>query len=380
MNLFLKEMNLSLLDILLIIVIGHCLYLILSLQSIPQRNKDANKILQYLLMIYSCILLEGILVFKIKDLDILMQYRGITTAIYFIIGPLIYTYLRKLLFYENRFYRLTIWHYLPAIIFLFYSVLIIITYDYLKSYERFLITSYFLFELFAIISISIYCYKSYRLSRYFEISEKLEFSFNQTISKYINRILFIMSACMFVWLISVIDRYISKFHGNFFTDLIWLLFGAQAYVIGYYSLKQPKIFKIRLSQNSQKKPIKRNKLDKDEINKFKKQMSSFLEDKKGYMQPELSLSILAKEIGTTPNNLSWLLNNIYKKTFYEFINEYRVKDFLERIDNKDHKEFTLISIALEVGFNSKSTFYKAFKEITQMTPSEYIKKIENSKE
>ncbi|WP_074407943.1 MULTISPECIES: helix-turn-helix domain-containing protein [Aquimarina] len=367
-------------DLLLIIIIGHCLYLILSFKSIPQRNKGANKILQYLLIIYGCILLEGVLVFKIKDLDVLMHYRGITTAIYFIIGPLIYTYLRRLLFSENGSYNLTVLHYLPAIIFLFYSVLIIITYDYLREYKRFLIASYFLFELFAIISISIYCYKSYRLSRYFQISEKLELSFNQTISKYINRILFIMSACMFAWSISVIDRYISKFHGNFFTDLIWLLFGAQAYVIGYYSLKQPKIFKIRLPENGQNKSVKKNKLGKDEINKLQKLMNSFLEDKKGYVQPRLSLPILANQIGTTSNNLSWLLNNVYGKTFYQLINEYRVKDFLQRVDNEDYKELTLISIALEVGFNSKSTFYKAFKEIKKITPSEYISKIENSKQ
>lgn len=126
--------------------------------------------------------------------------------------------------------------------------------------------------------------------------------------------------------------------------------------------------------------LRKNKLSKDEINKLQKLMNSFLEDKKGYVQPRLSLPILANQIGTTSNNLSWLLNNVYGKTFYQLINEYRVKDFLQRVDKEDYKELTLISIALEVGFNSKSTFYKAFKEIKKITPSEYISKIENSKQ
>ena len=371
-------MNLSLLDIVLIIVIGHCLYLILSFQLIPQRNKDANKILQYLLAIYSCILLEGIIVFKIEDLDLLTRYRGITTVIYFLIGPLIYTYLRRLLFSKNGSYNLSFLHYLPAIGFLCYSLLIVIAYEYLKEDTRFLTTSYFLFELFGILSVSIYLYKSYRLSRYFEISEKLELSFNQVISKYIHRILFFMSACMLVWLLSVIDRYIFKLHTDVFTDLIWILFGIQAYIIGYYSLKQPKIFKTQLQRNIETSTEKKYRISKSEIHNLTNLVNTFLDDNKAYRESDLSLSIMADKLSTTTNDLSWFLNNVYNKSFYELINEYRVKEFKKRINNNEHKEYTLISIAYEVGFNSKSTFYKAFKEITKITPTEYIKKVENS--
>lgn len=370
-------MSLSLLDILLIIVIGHCLYLILSFQLIPQRNKDANKILQYLLAIYSCILLEGIIVFKIKDVDLLTRYRGITTVIYFLIGPLIYTYLRRLLFAKNGSYNLRIFHYFPAVGFLLYSLLIVVAYGYLKEYKVFLSTSYFLFELFGIVSISYYLYTSYRLSRYFEKSEKRELSYNQTISKYTNRMLFFMSACMLVWMLSVINRYISEFHGDIFTDLIWILFGVQAYVIGYYSLKQPKIFKTQLRKNTEGKPKKNHRIDKGEIDHLTRLVDTFLNDDKGYRQPDISLSIMAGKLSKTTNDLSWFLNNVYNKSFYELINEYRVKEFKERIHNHEHKEHTLISIAYEVGFNSKSTFYKAFKEITGHTPTEYIKKTES---
>lgn len=371
-------MNLSLLDIVLIIVIGHCLYLIFSFQLIPKRNKDANKILQYLLAIYTCILLEGIIVFKIKDVDLLTQYRGITTVIYFLIGPLIYTYLRRLLFAENGSYHLKIFHYLPAVVFFAYSLFIVIAYGQLKVYKGFLTTSYFLFELFGIISVSIYLYKSYRLSRYFEIGERLELSFHQTISKYIHRILFFMSACMLAWLMSVIDRYFSSFHGAIFTDLIWILFGAQAYIIGYYALKQPKIFKTQFQQNATAKPKKKHRIDQREIEHLDHSVRSFLNDTKGYRQPDLNLATMADKLSTTTNDLSWFLNNVYNQSFYELINEYRVKEFKKRIEHNEHKEYTLISIAYEVGFNSKSTFYKAFKEITNDTPSAYIRKVEHS--
>ena len=86
---------------------------------------------------------------------------------------------------------------------------------------------------------------------------------------------------------------------------------------------------------------------------------------------------MANEIDTTTNKLSWVLNNTYKKSFYELVNRYRVDEFIQRIRENKHKEFTVVSIALDVGFKSKSTFYKAFKEITNFTPTEYIKQMES---
>jgi len=163
-------------------------------------------------------------------------------------------------------------------------------------------------------------------------------------------------------------------------DISCLIFGVQIYIVSFYNLKFPEIFKIPYPSNDKNSLRKKNKLDEKEIHEIQNMVKAYFEVEKGYRRPELSLSILANEINTTTNKLSWVINNIYKKTFYELVNEYRVKDFSQRINQNKHKEFTLIAIAIEVGFNSKSTFNKAFKEITKMTPSEYIRKIKNSKQ
>jgi len=81
-------------------------------------------------------------------------------------------------------------------------------------------------------------------------------------------------------------------------------------------------------------------------------------------------------LGTSTNDLSWLLNNVYQSNFYDYINQHRIAAFLEKIKEKEHKRHTLLFLSMEVGFNSKSTFNKAFKTILQDTPSNYIKKIE----
>ena len=62
------------------------------------------------------------------------------------------------------------------------------------------------------------------------------------------------------------------------------------------------------------------------------------------------------------------------ETFYDFINHYRVKEFVKKVENQEHLKHTILALSMDVGFNSKSTFNKAFKDTMQDTPSNYIKK------
>ncbi|WP_298540009.1 helix-turn-helix domain-containing protein [uncultured Aquimarina sp.] len=214
---------------------------------------------------------------------------------------------------------------------------------------------------------------------YYKKNEEQELSFNQTIIKYIKIMLICLFIYMFFWLLGIVERFIVKLPIDIrmIWDISCLIFGIQIYIVGFYNLKHPEIFKIRFPLKNQNESKKKSGLDEKEINEIRNLIDSFLKTEKGYRRPELSLSILANEISTTTNKLSWVLNNSYKKTFYELVNEYRVEDFLQRIKENKHKEYTVVSIAFDVGFNSKSTFYKAFKEITNFTPTEYIRKIEN---
>ncbi|MBC2843690.1 AraC family transcriptional regulator [Winogradskyella flava] len=190
-----------------------------------------------------------------------------------------------------------------------------------------------------------------------------------------------MALYMLFWLLGIFEIFdiITWIKRPLIYDISCLIFGVLIYIVSFYNLKFPEIFKIPFPSKDKNELKKKNTLDEKEIHKIESLVKAYFEIEKGYRRPELSLSILANEINTTTNKLSWVLNNIYKKAFYELVNEYRVADFSQRIHENKHKEFTLISIAFEVGFNSKSTFYKAFKEITEMTPTAYIKEVERSK-
>jgi AraC-like DNA-binding protein len=215
---------------------------------------------------------------------------------------------------------------------------------------------------------------------YYKKNEEQELSFNQTIIKYIKIMLICLLVYMVFWLLGIVERFVVKLPIDIrmIWDISCLIFGIQIYIVAFYNLKYPEIFKIRFPSKNENQSKKKSGLNEKEINEIQNLVEGFFEKDKGYRRPELNLSILANEINTTTNKLSWVLNNIYKKTFYELVNEYRVEDFLQRIEKNDHKEFTVVSIAFDVGFNSKSTFYKAFKEITNFTPTEHIRRVENS--
>lgn len=85
----------------------------------------------------------------------------------------------------------------------------------------------------------------------------------------------------------------------------------------------------------------------------------------------LTLADLAERLATTPHRLSEVLNAQLGQTFYDFVNGYRVRDVQRRIAAGEAKQVTILSLALDAGFASKSTFNMVFKKHTSQTPSDY---------
>jgi AraC-like DNA-binding protein len=75
------------------------------------------------------------------------------------------------------------------------------------------------------------------------------------------------------------------------------------------------------------------------------------------------------------HHLTQAMNIELGKNFYAYINELRVKKFMEMVVDSRYKDYTFLAIAFECGFNSKSTFNSVFKRITNFTPSEYLQSL-----
>ena len=90
-----------------------------------------------------------------------------------------------------------------------------------------------------------------------------------------------------------------------------------------------------------------------------------------YQDPELNLNSLAEKLDLTPHELSRIINTAIKKNFHDFISSYRVDDVIEKMQDPAYDHITLLGIAYDSGFNSKSAFNRIFKEMTGKSPVEY---------
>jgi AraC-like DNA-binding protein len=105
-----------------------------------------------------------------------------------------------------------------------------------------------------------------------------------------------------------------------------------------------------------------------------KKLKDLMKNEKLYVESELTLSRLAEKLDIHPNYLSQVINEKEGKSFYDYINTLRVEEFKRLLLIQDNSRYTLMSLAIDCGFNSKSSFNKNFKKVTGLSPSEYLNK------
>lgn len=137
------------------------------------------------------------------------------------------------------------------------------------------------------------------------------------------------------------------------------------------------VYKSQSSPVSAIRPLAIEKVAKKELSDWEKKLGKLLINDKIYRLNTLSISSLSEKVGVNQRTLSEMLNHRYGKNFNEFINEYRVKEVIEKIESKEHESTTIIGLAEAVGFKSNSAFYRAFKNYTGTTPKDFISKANN---
>ena len=132
-------------------------------------------------------------------------------------------------------------------------------------------------------------------------------------------------------------------------------------------------------RNFSKKKYKNSSLKKSTLEKYFLRLEKLMEEEKPYLQTECSLRQLAQMIDMHPNNLSQLLNEKIGKNFSEFINSYRIETFKAKAKDATNQHLTILGLAYESGFNSKTTFNTFFKKEMGMTPRKYLNEQHTSK-
>jgi adenylate cyclase len=118
---------------------------------------------------------------------------------------------------------------------------------------------------------------------------------------------------------------------------------------------------------------KKNLLSPQEIDRYKKKLTQLMERDTPFLDSELSLRSLADQMELPPNYLSQLLNAGFEQNFAEYVNSYRLEDFKRKLSDPAFQHLTLLGLAYESGFNSKTSFNTFFKKTTGTTPAAYRK-------
>jgi len=204
---------------------------------------------------------------------------------------------------------------------------------------------------------------------------------------------------LFAWIIGIVGVHLELFNIQVNLDLfifVYLILVLIIYIISYAALKSPEIFKLDENQakivflKSQHKVIlddgnpahlkvlaeTQEKTDQNSdipmVEEIDKKLLDYIQAEKPYLNPELSLQELADQLDVKRHHLSGVINQKHSKNFYEFINQYRIKEVKIMMTDPENKHLKLMSLAYDAGFNSKATFNRIFKQTCNMTPSQFI--------
>jgi AraC-like DNA-binding protein len=119
-------------------------------------------------------------------------------------------------------------------------------------------------------------------------------------------------------------------------------------------------------------------LKPEDVQQLKLKIHQAMVSHKFYLNQSLTLNDLADSIGMKPHSLSRAINDGFNQNFRDFVNAYRINEFIQLATLESSKRFTYLGLAFEVGFNSKSTFNAAFKKITQLSPREYFHNLKDN--
>lgn len=154
-----------------------------------------------------------------------------------------------------------------------------------------------------------------------------------------------------------------------------------AFSVSYFGIKQPYLFKVIPEENEEfmalkkknesKRKYKNSNLTEEQKEEYVKHIFTFMDEERPFINPELTVQDLSKQLNISRHHLTELLNNDIGKNFFTFINEYRVEEVKRRLLDTRFEHLTIVAIAFESGFNSKSTFNSIFKQNTGNTPSQW---------
>ena len=359
-------MGLKIVEILGIIAIFQSLILSVFFFTHKQGTRVSNRLFAALLFVFAIVVSYSFAnsrgVYESTAKYAIPLFVVAQTA--FLIAPLLYLYIKSLLESSFSLKKIDLLHGLPFII---ATIFVII---YMRNVERVAYTIFSLHTIYTgllLFAESVYLVLIFRALRKSKVS--LRKLFSKTDDNKLSWMRFFTFAFIIIWNV--------KFQSFVFLNLgqLWdfcpytesiyfvamfLLFNT----IVFIALKKPELF-------STLKKYETSDLSETDKEGYRLILMEYIEKEKPYLDPTLTLPRLSKRLSIHHRYLSQIINESYNKNFNDFINEYRIKESKKMLREENGDKKTMLEIAYYAGFNSKSSFYDAFKKNTGLTPREY---------
>jgi len=313
---------------------------------------------------------------------------GITAPVPLFHGPLLYLYSLYALRGEQRIRAVDYLHFIPGMFAYLYMFKFFFLYSASEKIQvdKGEINDFHAFSVVLLIAILIsglvYAVLSYSLTLKYGNKLKERFSFSEGISLKWLRYCIVSIGLFFLLAVIVFLlrdglNYSFPFNPEYIFYSILIIF---IFYIGYFGIKHENIFvNIPLPENGETNQeasitkYKNSGMSAEIASELHEKLLKFMEEKKPYLNPRLSLSDLSRELDISSNQLSQIINQQAGVNFHDFVNKYRVDEFLQNANS--NKSFSLLALALDSGFNSKSSFNYIFKKQKGISPSQYLSEI-----
>lgn len=373
-------------------------FFLASLLFTKYRSHPANRYLGFLILAYSLFVVN----FMLSGIGGLTEehphWMMILNGLPFLFGPLHMIYVSELTDSHLKFSRMHWYHFLPFILYkLFYLQVFFMSKEELYAIfvqaqqvdKPFHITFFSLAV--AVIGVM---YISLALVVFRHYSKKIQNIYSSLEKVNLYWLRFFTYAALFVWMIVLVQSIVTAagVDGSQFYMVVPLLTSIFVYATGYIGIFKSEIFEQQDVRDNLKQaheiearkliPRDEKKYEKSGLSGEKaadslKKLQALMAGEKPYLNPNLTLNDLSSKLDISGHNLSEILNTQLNLNFFDYINEYRINEVKKHLQDTGKDHLTLLSIALDAGFNSKSGFNLVFKKFTGMTPSEYRQKVRN---
>lgn len=351
--------------------------ILLTLVILYKRFSDKRTVrLLLLLLALTIVIMFGRASYQPEFLLKYWAFVSLPDALLFVFGPIAYLLTRSLMKVKRLGGKDLLLHFTPA---LFHALvlnvilgLIIIRKMPYLNYEHLVIIYQFI-EGTGIISIGAYLIVSYQLYQNNKSYYSSNFSSIEAPS-FLIRFFILELILVALWSISFIAKLIGvyEFMDYRIYHFFWIAVSFSIYLLTFYFLIQPELLNL-----PQLKVVEKLSIDTDPklFSYSKEELHQLMLKEKYYLDATLNLDGLADHLSINRNDLSAMINSLFERNFFDFVNTYRIEEFLKLYPQRYNSDnaTTFIEVAYEVGFNSKSSFNRAFKKYLNTTPTHYFK-------